>query len=466
LIHGRFREDDPPMRAPLSATPGSAITLLLLSLGIPLTHGATHAGAWIEYGTLIGHTGPTDTRIWLKSSGAAVVSVRVGENEDLSNSRLVEGPELQADTDYAGHVLVTGLEPSRRYFYSVLLDRQPAMVRPYPSFRTAPAPGESGRIRFAFTSCLGRDGFLPGAGWADMARANVDLVLLLGDNHYADTTDPAGLRKAYYDHRRYGAWQDMARRTPIYSIWDDHDYGPNDSDRTAEGKERSLVTFKAFWANPGYGEPDNPGIYYRFSRGDVDFFMLDVRYHRDPNSATNLVNKTMLGVRQLAWLKRELLASRAAVKFIASGSEWQSHGHRDSWTSFSRERQEIFDFIRARQISGVILLSGDRHFTGAYQILGRLIEVTSGPMGARNFPTKNLPEMFLNHGEGKLYSVFDVDTTVKPTRVALEVYRAGDGLVQTREFTWDEIEGRTRIEPLPRPLTNHVATPRISPGGT
>lgn len=432
------------------------IALALWLAGLVLAH--ARPDAFLECGAMIGHTGPSDTRIWAKSSRAARLSVKISANEDLSKSRTVRGPKLEAGSDYAGHVLVPGLKPSQKYFYNVLLDGEPAMVRPYPSFSTAPALGEKGRVRFAFTSCLGRDGFLPAAGWADMSRTEFDFVLLLGDNHYADSTEPVKLRAAYYDHRSSWSWQQIARSTPVYAIWDDHDYGPNDSDGTTKGKEGSLATFTQFWANAAYGEPDNPGIYHKFTRRDVDFFLLDVRYHRTPNRATNVANKTMLGARQMVWLKRELLASRAPIKFIASGSEWQTDGHADSWKSFLRERQEIFDFIREHRISGVILISGDRHFTGGYQIQRRFLEVTAGPLGARNFPTKNLPEMFLNQSEGKLYCIFDVDTARTPPAVTLEVYRAGDGLIQTRKFTWDEIEGVTPIPPLPPSPTNSPAT--------
>ena len=161
--------------------------------------------------------------------------------------------------------------------------------------------------------------------------------------------------------------------------------------------------------------------------------------------------KTMLGEKQLAWLKRELLASKAAVKFLASGSEWQTNGHVDSWTSFDRERREIFDFIAHHRIEGVVLLSGDRHFSAGYQVRDRLIEVTSGPLGSRNIPSPNLPEMFFNLGEGKLYCVFEVDTTGKGSAPALtlEVFRAGEGLVYKRAFTWDEVNGRAVIPKLP-----------------
>jgi alkaline phosphatase D len=147
-------------------------------------------------------------------------------------------------------------------------------------------------------------------------------------------------------------------------------------------------------------------------------------------------------------LKRELKGSDAKLKLIASGSEWQRHSHTDSWSSYPREREEIFDFIGKETISGVLLISGDRHFTGGYQIGGKLIEVTSGPLGSKNFPTKNLPEMFLNYGEGKLFCVFDIDTTAAEPAVVLEVHRAGDAIVEKIALPWKAILGEQKLETL------------------
>lgn len=410
---------------------------------------AIQAAPYLELGPMVGHTARNHVKIWAKASEPARFAVRISENPELANGRHIDGPNLEARSDFMGHLSISGLKPNTRYFYALLLDGNDAMARPFPSFVTAPGPGAKNRTRFAFVSCLGRHGYEAAAAWGDMAaRVEIDLLLLLGDNHYADSTDPAKQRAAYYSHRQIAGYEEITQHTPTYAIWDDHDYGPNDSDRTATGKELSLRTFQEFWANPSYGQADDPGIYCRFSRGDIDFFMLDNRYHRSPNNAPQDEKKTMLGAAQLAWLKKELLNSKAKVKFIASGSEWQSHGHRDSWTSFARERQEIWDFIRDNNIQGVIFLSGDRHFTGAYQIQERFIEVTSGPLGSRNFPTKNLPEMFINHGTGKLYAIFDIDTRPAEPQVILEVYRAGEGLVQSRAFTWAEINGEEKIPPL------------------
>ena len=411
---------------------------------------AQAADSYLMLGPMIGHTGPRDTRIWAKASGAARLSVRLGTDAALANARLFEGPALGTDSDFMGHVRVDGLQPATTYHYAILLDGKPAMLRPYPAFTTAPEIGAAGRTRVAFSSCVGRSSFMAAAIWAEMsARTRFDLLLMLGDNTYADSTAPDVQRRHYYDHRSALGYAEITRRVPTYAIWDDHDYGPNDSDRTAAGKEISLQTFQQFWANPSYGQPDDPGVYFKFSRGEVDFFMLDNRYHRSPNRAPDDGTKTMLGAKQLAWFKRELLASKAKVKFVASGSEWERNGHLDSWTSFTREREEIFDFMRERDVPGVILLSGDRHFTGAYQIGGRFIEVTSGPLGSRTTNGINKPDMFLNLVEGTMCSVFEVDTTGEQPLVTLEVYRGGGGKIHERKFTWDEINGRTKIPTLP-----------------
>src|SRR5688572_5662475 len=234
--------------------------------------------SYLELGPMVGHTSSTDTRIWAKASAPAELAITIGTVADLSDARIVKGSSLGADSDFMGHVRIDGLKPATQYFYAVMLDGAPAMVRPYPSFVTAPEPGTAGKTRVAFSSCTGRYGFMTAAIWAEMsARTKFDLLLMLGDNHYADSTAPEPQRRAYYDHRRTLGYAEITRRVPTYAIWDDHDYGPNDSDMNAAGKEISLRTFQQFWANPSYGQDDDPGVYFKFSRGDIDFFMLDNR---------------------------------------------------------------------------------------------------------------------------------------------------------------------------------------------
>jgi hypothetical protein len=53
--------------------------------------------------------------------------------------------------------------------------------------------------------------------------------------------------------------------------------------------------------------------------------------------------------------------------------------------------------------------------------------------------------------------VFDVDTTGPEPDVTLEVYRGGFGRIHERKFTWDEINGRTKIPTLPPPAPKPAA---------
>jgi alkaline phosphatase D len=408
---------------------------------------------FVHAGPMVGHVAPNSANLWVKASNKAQLAFKVGQKDDLSDARVVEGPALGEDASFTATVTVPDLQPATRYYYAPVLDGRMAAARPYPSFTTAPPAGTAGKVRISLASCVGNRGYVAAAAFGEMAaRGGIDLLLMLGDNHYANTTNPALLRDYYFDQRAVAGFTALTRDTPTYAIWDDHDYGPNNSDGTSPGKDRSLRAFKQWWANASYGEPDNPGVYGQFSRGDVDFFLLDVRYYRTPNKAIDDGTKTMLGARQLAWLKEALTKSRAKFKVIASGSEWQTLTQPDCWSSFARERQEIFDHISTNKIEGVVLVSGDRHFTAGYQVQGRFVEFTSGPIGSGNATLKENPERFTGADEGKLWVVLELDTTSPSPTLAYEIWQAGGGMLERRALNWDEINGHTKITPSPFPL--------------
>lgn len=405
---------------------------------------------YLDLGPLLGHVSASNALVWVKASGAARLSVRLGQKRDLSDGAEINGPRLAADTDFMGQVLLPELNSSRPYYYCVLLDGKPAMLPPYPSFATAPPDLSPSHVRVAFVSCVGYNGYDSAATWADLAaRTNFDLLLMLGDNVYANSTDPAVLGQYFAVQRHLPGYADIARRIPQYAIWDNHDYGPEPTDRTAKHKDQALRLFKNLWPNPSYGEADNPGVYHHFTRGGVDFLMLDNRYHRSPDNSPDDGTKSMLGEKQLAWFKVQLLASKAPVKVLAIGCEWESDGLKNSWSNFKREREDVLKFIEDNKISGVLMVSGDRHFTAAYQVIGKFIEVTSGPMGSVNSTSKPTPEMFYYSGKGKFYCIFDLNTRDARPKVTLEVYKASEGLVERHAFTWDEVLGVTKIQPLP-----------------
>jgi alkaline phosphatase D len=120
--------------------------------------------------------------------------------------------------------------------------------------------------------------------------------------------------------------------------------------------------FTENWNNPSYGGGSpQPGCWYDFYIGDVHFIMLDCRYYRDLRRRGS---GSMLGPVQKAWLLETLGASRGTFKVVASSVPWSpgvKPGSLDTWDGFSPEREEIFSFLEAEKIDGVLLMAADRH---------------------------------------------------------------------------------------------------------
>jgi alkaline phosphatase D len=303
-------------------------------------------------------------------------------------------------------------------------------------------------LRVAFSSCSGKSGYDAAKSWRAIQQlSDIDLILLLGDNHYADTTDPAIISKHYASHRGILAYRDVTATIPTYGIWDDHDFGPNNSDGQTPGKEKSLAIFKKHWPNPEFGEPDNPGIYFTFRRGDVQFILLDSRYHRTPNTSMKADDprKVLLGEKQLTWLEETLKQSTAKMKIVACGSEFQRHGSSDGFSGFRTEQAKVLDLMKSTE--GVLLISGDRHFTAGYQVRGETIEVTSGPLGSGSARSRPSSDRFYGNNSGKMFSVFDIATNGERPTVTWQVHLTGKGLVHEQTFSWQQINGK---EQLPR----------------
>ena len=153
-------------------------------------------------------------------------------------------------------------------------------------------------------------------------------MLWLGDNLYLqrpDFLDPASMAARYRRQRAFEPLQQLLTATPQLAIWDDHDYGPNDSDGSYVLKGETLKLFQRYWPNPSYGLPDVPGAFGWRAYGDVLLFLLDDRYYRSPNRWPDGADKTMFGARQLEWLKQALIsaprdASRSSPAAASSGT--------------------------------------------------------------------------------------------------------------------------------------------------
>jgi alkaline phosphatase D len=368
------------------------LLVLFASFGVSVVAGQR---ATLLAGPMVGYATETEVAIWFQVSGPATCRVAYwhsGRPEERSFSRTVT-----ADPDADGCVTVklSELPFGKRFHFELLIDEQP-VPRPYAqTFQTQEhwrwrrgAPS----FRVALGSCayhndppFDRPGRPYGAATTDiygvMARTQPDLMLWLGDNIYLrepDWTSRSGINARYRKARENPALQAFLASTSHYAIWDDHDFGANDSDWTNPLREDSLALFKRYWPNPGAGLPECAGTFFKFTWGDAEFFMLDDRYHRSPNRAPLDARKTMLGERQIQWLVDSLSSSIATFKVIACGNQVLNVGSRhEKMADFPADRERILKEIARRRVSGVFFLSGDRHHSEI------VTETIYGPSGGR-----------------------------------------------------------------------------------
>jgi len=321
-------------------------------------------------GPMLGCLSDTSARVWVRTVRPAQVQVLVSERADLSLPHGSQKVRSTRKADLTALVDLDGLKPWTEYYYNVLVDGKPALDEPA-RFRTYP----SKKQRVAFDVGFGGGArYVPAKEriWDTIAGFRPAAFLFLGDNLYIDQPEKRNVQRLYYYRRQLRPeFQRLCSKAAIYAIWDDHDFGKNDcagglDPFVPKWKVPVWRVFKENWNNPYYGGGEKqPGCWFDFSIGDVDFFMTDGRYYR------SFKDGTMLGPAQKKWLLEKLKNSKATFKVIASGTLWTEHadkGGRDSWWGVKGEREEILSLIDREKIGGVILISADRHRTDVYQI--------------------------------------------------------------------------------------------------
>jgi alkaline phosphatase D len=208
-----------------------------------------------------------------------------------------------------------------------------------------------------------------------------DLFILLGDNIYADTTNPAVMAQKYRVRKESAFFRALRKKAPLLATWDDHDFGGNDAGASYLMKVESQKLFCDFMDVP----TDSPrrhrdGIYDATVLGPpgqrVQVILLDTRYFRS-NLATgeNHVvpsggkyiphpdpNVTMLGEAQWKWLEEQLRAP-AELRIIASSIQFISEfSGGEAWANLPREKQRVLDLLKKARANGVLFISGDRHW--------------------------------------------------------------------------------------------------------
>lgn len=356
-------------------------TILLL-----ITNCIVFAQDLVQSGPMVGYSTMREVLLWVQTTKTAKVHFEYFEKTNPKQRYQTEKYNTEANSGFVAKLIANQILPGKTYNYELFINGK-KVQKDYPmefqsqtlwQWRTDPP-----EVNFAIGSCnyvnekrFDRPGKPYGSDheiFESIHKKRPDFMLWLGDNTYmrdADWNSHTGFLHRYTHTRSLPELQPLLASSHHYAIWDDHDFGPNDSDGSFWLKDTASEMFKLFWGNPNYDVINKGGITGTFQWADLHFFLLDNRYFRTSNKNFS-GDREMLGKAQIDWLINALASSDAPFKFIAIGGQvLNSEAMFENYATFPEERQYLLNKIREAKIEGVIFLDGDRHHT----VLSRMQE--------------------------------------------------------------------------------------------
>jgi len=367
----------------------------------------------LKSGPMLGYSEMREVIVWLQTTEKGKIQLNYWDQilpNQIFKSEIVE---TDISTAFTAKIILSLLEPGKKYGYQVLLNEKPLLF-PYPlefqtqslwQWRTDPP---------AFSIALGSCAYIndtpydrPGKPYGSnyhifesILAKKPDAMLWLGDNTYLRETDwnsRSGILYRYSHTRATPELQGLLGSVHHYAIWDDHDFGPDNSDRGFIHKEATLEAFRLFWGNPTSGLPDQNGITSQFQWADIDFFLLDNRFSRAPDERKT-GERTQFGKAQIEWLLDALKTSKAPFKMVATGGQFLSASAiaENHIKLYPEEREYLIKRIEEEELTNIIFLTGDRHLTELTELKlpnGKFIyDLTVSPLtsGVNTNPDSNV----------------------------------------------------------------------------
>ena len=356
----------------------------------PLSGGVTHTSAVVK--AKLRYRGTT-ARLLLST------------NADLSEPKWLGPMTAVVDRGNMVEFDLTHLVPSTQYFYALEVTNS-LQMNYRGAFKTFPPANQPASFNFAFASCARTGSENP--VFNTIRELRPLFYMNVGDFHYENIKSNAlvKFRVAYDEVLLSRAQAILYRSLPLVYIWDDHDFAGNNSNKRAPSYFAARYVYEEYV--PHYpmaaGEGAVP-IYQSFTVGRVKFILMDLRSERDEVNAPDTAAKSMLGVKQKAWFKQELLAAKEKYPLIfwVSSVPWigeagvnyypihdrvtgfihqtntaqfkrnpataeqdrEAKSNDDLWGAFSNERREIAIFLRDNGITNLCILHGDSHMLAA-----------------------------------------------------------------------------------------------------
>ncbi len=397
----------------------AGFVLLLCGLLLPAcASGPIVPGPAITHGPILGRVMPTSATVWARGGAEGTWTVTVEPTAGGARRTALAG--VAKDADLCASATVAGLSPHTLYTYTI--HATPPVSG---SFVTPALDDAASRVTIAIGSCAREDAGTATC-WERLRQIKPDTLLLLGDTPYIDSTKLDVQRRRYQEFAAVPSFAALVRDCPLYSTWDDHDFGKNDTDGVLKGKENSLRAFHEY--HPGaetFGE-NGAGLYTSFRQGPVEVFVLDTRWFAGTEASPfDASKKSLLGKQQWEWLKRGLASSTASFKLIACGMIWNDAvrpGKTDYWGAYPWERDALFRFIGENGIANCVLIGGDIHRSRVIRhestaLAGYdLMELISSPMHNGIIQTANVahPGLIKDMGEPHTFLLMTADSTVTP----------------------------------------------------
>ncbi|MEA3025105.1 MAG: alkaline phosphatase [Alphaproteobacteria bacterium] len=428
----------------------------------------------ITHGVQSGDVSVDSGMVWARSDRPSRMMVEVATTDSFKTLHSGVFVDALPESDFTAKALLEGLPAGQDMFYRIrFADLSTPTVLSEPMigrFRTAPADRRS--VTFVWSGDTAGQGFGIDEArggmrtYATMLKSRPDFFIHNGDTIYADgplaaevklpdgtlwkniTTEdkskPAETLAEFRGNFKYNLIDKNLRafnaEIPMFAQWDDHEvynnWWPGERLPTNEHRKTNYQSSNALLlaarAARAFHEymPLRPSIaeagrvYRKISYGPLlDVFMLDMRSYRGPNGEgreeTYGPAAYFLGPQQLAWLKREVMASRATWKVIAAdmpiglvvyydfAKQWGVEAVAQGMDGPPRGRElEIADllaFIKHAGVRNTVWLTADVHYTAAhyydpnkaaFQDFDPFWEFVSGPLHAGTFGPNDLDGTF------------------------------------------------------------------------
>lgn len=285
------------------------------------------------------------------------------------------------------------LTPNTKYFYSFIFTQEESfnsekfleiyLEQPPQefSFQTLGEAFSPFNFTFASSSCAetGSNSSI----FSTLKDLELKFFLHLGDLHYMNVNENQTERfyNAYYQIFSSTTQKPFFQNTPMFYVWDDHDFGSDNSNGLSNAKPASNIAYKKFvpydtlknylpvddslFSPDDYLPPEISGpygIFRSFIVGRCLFIIMDLRSFKD------IEPEEVLGAEQTIWLENQLRfagkQSQILQIFLIGSFPWIHVDTKSEWRSYKTAQEQIADWIEEYIYDNnkeIIMLSGDAH---------------------------------------------------------------------------------------------------------